>query len=77
MPLHLLTRRGYGTEAGSTHKICAVMCANNVVEVGRIILDGLCTEWATQHVWLVPILGFIRPVDWNVTECTKHMQLLQ
>ena len=33
VPLHLLTRRGYGTEAGPTHETRVVMCANNVVEV--------------------------------------------
>ena len=53
------------------------MHADNVVEVCRIILDGVSTEWATQHVWLVPILGFIRPVDWNTGQCTPHMQFLQ
>ena len=48
VPLHLLTWQGYSTEAGPTHEIHAVMCANNVVEVGWIILDDIRAEWATQ-----------------------------
>ena len=77
VPLHLLTQWGYGTEAGPTCEIRIVMHADNVVEVGQIILDGVCTEWATRHTWLVPVLGFIRPVDWDASKCAPHMQFLQ
>ena len=40
-------RCGCGIEACPTHEACVVMCADNVVEVCQIILDGICTEWAT------------------------------
>ena len=53
------------------------MCVDNVVEVGRIILDGVRAEWVTQHVWLVPVLSFFRPVNRDMSKCASHMQFLQ
>ena len=40
-------------------------------------LDGVHTEWATWHAWLVPILGFIRLVERDASKCALHMQFLQ
>ena len=77
VPLHLLTWWGYSTKAGPACEIQVVMHADNVVEVDRIILDGVHAEWATQHAWLVPILGFIRPVDRDASKCAPRMQFLQ
>ena len=77
VPLHLLTWHGYGTEAGPTRETRVVMHADNVVEVCRIIPDCIHAEWATWHTWPVPILGFVRPEDWNMSKCVPHMQLLQ
>ena len=50
VPLHLLTQRGYGTEAGPTHETHIVMCTDNVVQVhwtvyvqnGQHDMCGLC-----------------------------------
>ena len=53
------------------------MHADNVVQVCWIILDGVHTEWATRHAGLVPVLGFIRPVDWDARKCAPRMQFLQ
>ena len=75
--LHLLAWGGYSSEAGPTCEIRIVMHADNVVEVGRIILDGVHAEWATRHAWLVPVLGFFRPVNKDMSKCALHMQFLQ
>ena len=75
--LHLLARGGYGTKAGPTCKICVVMHADNMVKVGRIILDGVSTERTTRHVWLVPVLGFSRQVNRDTNKRASHMQFLQ
>ena len=61
--LHLLARGGDGTKAGSTCKIRIVMRANNMVKVGRIILDGVCAERTTRHTWPMPVLCFSRQVN--------------
>ena len=39
--LHLLARGGYGTKAGPTCETRVVMRADNMVKVGRIILNGV------------------------------------
>ena len=75
--LHLLARGGDGTKAGSTSKAHVVMHADNVVKVGRIILDSVHTEWTTRHVWPVPILGFSRQANRDLNKRTSHMQFLQ
>ena len=75
--LQLLTRRGYGVKACPTHETHVVMRADNVVEVCRIILDGIRAEWATWYPWPVPILGFIRQEDWNTHKHVACMQFLQ
>ena len=75
--LHLLARGGYGTKAGPTCKIHIVMCADNMVKVGRIILDGIHTEWTTWHAWPVPILGFSRQANRNTNKHASRMQFLQ
>ena len=77
MLLHLLAWRGYSTKAGPTCEIRVVMHVDNVVEVGQIILDGVCAEWATQHAWPVPFLSFFGPVNRDTGKCTSRMQLLQ
>ena len=43
--LHLLDRGGYGTKAGPTSETRIVMCADNMVKVGRIVLDGVRAKW--------------------------------
>ena len=43
--LHLLNRGSYGTETGATSKARVVMHADNMVKVGRIILDGISAKW--------------------------------
>ena len=75
--LHLLARGGYGTKAGPTCEIRIVMRADNMVKVGRIVLDGVCTEWTTRHAWLVPILGFSRQVNRDTNKRASRMQFLQ
>ena len=52
--LHLLARGGYGTKAGSTWETRIVMHADNMVKVGRIVLDGVRAKWTTRHAWAVP-----------------------
>ena len=45
--LHLLARGGYGTKAVPTCEIRVIMRADNMVKVGRIVLDGLRAERTT------------------------------
>ena len=45
--LHLLARGGDGTKTGSTCKVHVVMRADNMVKVGRVVLDGVRAEWTT------------------------------
>ena len=45
--LHLLARGGYGTKAGPTCETHVVMHTDNMVKVGRIILDGVRAKWTT------------------------------
>ena len=75
--LHLLGWGCYRTDAGPTCQICIVMHVDNVVEVGQIILDGVRAEWATWHVWLVPVLSFFRLVNRDMSKCASCMQFLQ
>ena len=66
VPLQLLTWHVlHALEACPTREAHVVICADNVVEVCQIILDGIRAEWATWYLWPVPILGFIRQEDWN------------
>ena len=50
--LHLLNRRSYGTETGATSEARIVMCADNMVEIRRIILDGIRAKWTARHTAL-------------------------
>ena len=60
-----------------TCEICIVMCTDNMVKVGRIVLDGVCAERATRHVWPVPVLCFSRQVYRDTNKCALCMQFLQ
>ena len=42
--LHLLARGGYGLKAAPTSETRIVMCADNMVKISRIILDGIRTK---------------------------------
>ena len=42
---HLLSRRSYDTETGATSEARVVMCADNMVEIRRIVLDGIRAKW--------------------------------
>ena len=75
--LHLLARGGYGTKADPTCEIRIIMCADNMVKVGRIVLDGVRAEWTTRHAWLVPVLGFSRQVNRDMNKRALCMQFLQ
>ena len=75
--LHLLARGGYGTKAGPTSETRIVMRADNMVKVGRIILDGVRAKWTARHTCAVPILGFPSQVDRDMDKRTSRMQLLQ
>ena len=76
--LHLLARGGYGTKAGPTSETHIVMRADNMVKVGRIILDGVRTKWTARHgTCTVPVLGFPSQVDRDMDKHTSCMQLLQ
>ena len=71
--LHLLARGGYGTKAGPTCETRVIMRVDNMVKVGRIVLDGLCAKWTTRHAWAVPILGFSRQVNRDTDKRALHM----
>ena len=75
--LHLFARGGDGTKASSTSEARVVMHANNMVKVGRIVLDGVRTEWTTRHTWPVPILGFSRQTNRDTNKRASRMQFLQ
>ena len=77
MILYLLNRGGDGTEIGTTSEARIVMRADNMVKIGRIILDSICAKWTAQHACAVPVLGIARLVDRDSDKCASRMQLLQ
>ena len=74
---HLLSRRSYDTEIGATSEARVVMCADNMVEICRIVLDGIRAKWTAWHACAGPILGVSRLVDVNSGKRLSRMQLLQ
>ena len=77
MSLHLLDRGGYGTETGTTSETHVVMRTDNMVKVGRIVLDGIRAKWTARHACAVPVLSFAREVDRDSDKRASRMQLLQ
>ena len=75
--LHLLARGGYGLKAAPTSETRVIMHADNMVKIGRIILDGIRTKWTAQHACAVPILSFPSQVDRDLDKHASRMQLLQ
>ena len=75
--LHLLDGGGYDTETGTTSETRVVMRADNMVKVGRIVLDGICAKWTARDACTMPILGFAGEVDRDLDKRASRMQLLQ
>ena len=49
------------------------MRTDNMVKVGRIILDSVRTKWTARHACTMPVLDFPSQVDRDTDKRASHM----